>query len=371
MAADLSIQIDDTTKIGYTKGASNLTLRSRLKLALLRRKGRVTYNWEGKNCTWQFKFSQPPIRMLPGIGGGVIDFANHDAYRQNEIDWRGYFGTDSISMLQKQVNRGAAALVNLFQTKQNDLMSSIRDNFCAELYKDGQAAGRLMAIHGLATFTGQGTVTAADKIAAPDGTYGKFATDIGTFNGSWTANLGTFNNASLATDWPDGSGTAEYDVTSPKLVNWSSTGWGTGSTLWEDNCWRVLSQTILWLTTTGGNDGMPDICTMPSHLLQGIKNHEEAIRRVLIPSPAALELGFKGTLNMDGVELAPDFDCPVNTFYMENLSQTEIRSLFPELFWIKGPDTDARTMWSTVWGTGFYGNVVHQPKHTAEGKNRA
>jgi hypothetical protein len=212
-------------------------------------------------------------------------------------------------------------------------------------------------------------VAAGDKIAMPDDTYGDgaMATDLGDQGGSWSSALTTYPNATLAKDWPDGNGDSEYDYLSPKLVNWSSTAWGTGSTLWEDNCWRVISQAITWLTTTGGEDGMPDICVLASNLFQGYKNHEEAIRRISIPHKVASDLGFGGnTLNQDGCAISSDFDCPANTGYMLNCSTITIRSLFPELFWMEGPDKDPRTLWSWLWGIGFFGNVDWQPKFVAK-----
>jgi hypothetical protein len=184
--------------------------------------------------------------------------------------------------------------------------------------------------------------------------------------------LSTFPNSTIATDWPDGSGDTEYDYLAPKLVNWSATNWGTGSTLWEDNCWRVISQAITWLTTTGGDDGMPDICVLASNLFQGYKNHEEAIRRISIPHKVANDLGFAGNvLNQDGCAISADFDCPANTGYMLNTSTITIRSLFPELFWMEGPDKDPRTLWAWLWGLGFYGNVDFQPKFVGKIKNFA
>jgi len=151
-------------------------------------------------------------------------------------------------------------------------------------------------------------------------------------------------------------------------LNWSSTAWGTGSsTAWEDNCWRVIGTAITFLTTTSGQDGMPDICVLAPNLFQAYKNHNEVIRRIDVPHMAANDLGFKGmTLNQDGVAIQPDFDCPAQTGYMLNLAMVTLMSLMPELFWMEGPDKDPRSGYSTLWATGFFGNVQYQPKHTAK-----
>lgn len=369
------VGILNSTMPRYMKGASDLTRRSRLLLSLAEQKGRIQYNGSGDECRWQVEFSQPPVEAYGD--GGTIDFANHDAFRQLSNDWRGYNATDAISMKQQAMNSGNEALINLFQTKQNRLMKAIRDTFCGELFKDGEATGRGNAIHGLETFMGTGTVAAGDIIAQPSDTYGlgALSTALGNQGGSWSTTLSgaTYPNATIATDWPYGQGSAEYDFLSPKQANWSSTAWGTGSsTAWEDNCWRVISTLITWLTTTNGQEGQPDLCLLPSNLFQGYKNHNEVIRRIEIPHQAANDLGFKGNvLNQDGVALQPDFDCPANTGYVMNVDKMTLISLMPDLFWMKGPTEDPRTNWSTVWGTGFFGNAQYEPKYFGKLKNYA
>jgi len=369
--ADEWIGIIHTTRPKYLKGASDLTIRNRLLLSMLRQKGRIETNASGDECKWQVEHSQPAVNSY--ADGGLIDFSNHDAFRQLSIDWRGYVATDTLSKKQNAMNAGDEQLINLFQTKSNRLSKSLRDNFCAELYKDGEATGRENSVHGLETFMDTGTTVAADRIAQPSDSYGlgAMSTALGNQGGSWTSNLSTYPNANAATDWPDGSGDSEYDYLSPKILNWSSTNWDSGgSTDWETNCWRVIGQAITWLTSTGGQDGSPDICVLAPNLFQEYKNKHESIRRVTIPHKTAQDLGFAGnTLNQDGVAIQPDFDCPANTGYMINLDTVTLSSLMPELFWMEGPDKDARTLWSWLWGVGFFGNAKYQPKHTAKFNN--
>lgn len=366
MAADEWIGLVSATRPKYMKGASDMTLRKRLLLAMLKKRGRIGYNASGTELVWQLEFSQPPISQ--NGDGAVIDFSNHRAYRQVSVDWRGYVGTDTLTQKQNLMNRGEEQLVNLFQSKSNNLRKSIGDTFAGEIYKDGEATGRENSIHGLETFMGSGTCAATDRIAQPSDTYGlgQLSTQLGAYGGSWTSALTTKPNATIATDWPDGSGSVEYDFNSPKLVNWSSSAWGTSSTTWEANAWRVVSQTITWLTTTGGEDGMPSLGAMSPDLFQGYKNAQEVKTRITVPHKESQDLGFGQTLNQDGVALYPDFDCPVGTGYFINVSQMMIHSLTPELFWMEGPDKDPRSNWSYLWGIGFWGNAEFKPKHFAK-----
>ena len=370
--ADEWIGILETTRHKYMKGASDLTLRKRLLLAMLKKRGRLEFNQSGDECRWQVEFSQPAVSSYGD--GGVIDFSNHDAYRQLGVDWRGYVATDTMTKKQQHMNKGDEALIKIFSRKQGNLMKSISNNFAGELYRDGSAVGRENNVHGLETFMGDdGNTAAGDKIANPSDTYGQtsLSTALGALGGAWSSDLASSPNGTLATDWPDGQGDSEYDFLAPKLVNWSSNAWGTGAQTWEANAWRVISQTITWLTMNGADEAIPTIIPMSSNLFQGYKEAQEVKTRINIPHKESQDLGFGQTLNQDGVAIAPDFDCPVDTAYALNLSTVTISSLTPELFWIEGPDKDPRTLWSYLWGTGFFGNVKYQPKYTAKIKNFA
>lgn len=368
--SDEWIGVINATKPAYMKGASDMTIRRRLFLAMLKRKGRITYNNSGYEFRWQVEFSQPTMHQHGD--GSMIDFTNHQAFQQAVLPWSGYQVSDSITMKQKAMNSGQEALINLFKTKQGRIMKKLQNGLAHEIYQAGGTSGRENAIYGLETALTETTPGAADRIATPNTTYAGLSTVLANQGGTWTSDLSTSPNATLAKDWPDGSGDAEYDYFSPKLVNWSSTGWGTGSTTFEDNCWRVIGQAITWLTIQGGDDGMPEICVLASNLFQSYKNHEEAIRRINIPHKTANDLGFSGNvLNQDGCAISADYDCAANTGYMVNTSTVEIASLMPELFWMRGPDEDPRSGYAALWASGFYGQCSLSPKYLGKLKNYA
>lgn len=353
------------TKPEYMKGASDLTIRKRLLFSMLKKRGRIKMNCSGTECKWQVEYSQPAV--TPTNGSGVVDFANHDAFRQLTLDWRGYYATDALSQKDKEMNKGENALITLFETKNNRLVKAMQDNLAAEMYRSGTTAGRENNIHGLETFMGSGTTVVADRVAKPDGTYAGRATDVGSEGGSWSDTL-TSPNASISTDWPDGNGTSEYDYLTPKLINYASTSWGTPSpsNTWRLNCRHAISQTVTWLSTTGGKDGTPTIAPLAPDLYQGLKDTLIESQRIIVPHKEAEDLGFGDTLNIDGVAIQSDFDCPAQTGYMLNLSTVELCSLFPELLWMEGPDKVPQSLWGYVWGVGFYGNAKYQPKYTAK-----
>src|SRR5262245_46499465 len=106
--SDEWIGVIHTTKPQYMKGASDLTMRKRLRLAMLRKRGRFTYNNAGDEVKWQVEFSQPPVSQHGD--GSMIDFPNHDNYRQLVVDWRGYICPGAMTMKQQLINKGDNAL---------------------------------------------------------------------------------------------------------------------------------------------------------------------------------------------------------------------------------------------------------------------
>lgn len=363
------IGIVQTTIPKYMKGASDLTKRGRLLLATLNKKGRYEYNQSGTECRWQVKFSQPQMESYSGTG--AIDFENHDAYRQLVMPWRGYILRDSISYKQELMNSGTQALVNLAGNKIGNLTQSARDNLNGEMFKSGDATGRTDCIHGLETFLTAGTTVVGDIAGKPDDSYGGFDTDVAAQGGSWSAALTTKPNASIATDWPYGSGESEYDFNSPKLTNWSSNAWGTGSVTWEANCWRSLVTTNGWLSLTGGPDGVPDLCPLASNLWDGLIRYMEVKQREIVPHKESTDLGFGNTVNVNGMSVYPEFDCPIDTFYQLNCSKITISCMTPELLWAKGPTEDIRSGGAKLFLVGFFGNAKYQPKFVGKGKNYA
>lgn len=357
-----------STAPNYIKGASDLTQRGRLHMAMMKKRGRFEFNQDGTEMRWDVEYSQPAVQTYGGEGS--LSFESHVAYKQYVMPWRGYKATDTMSVLDQLKNKGDRAIVKVFQNKMNQLTKSMRNKLGSEFFNTGDGTGRENAVHGIETFMGTGTTVAADLIAKPDDSYGGIDTDLGVNGGSWSA-VGTAPNASVATDWPHGNGDSEYDFNTPKILNWSSTSWDGSSTTFEANAWRVLSQGIAWMSITGGEDGTPDYCPMASNLFQKFKENLEVKQRELIPHKEASDLGFGNTLNMDGVAVKPEFDVAYNTAYLLCMKKVTWSCLTPDLLMLKGPDIDPRSGYSTLWAVFHHGNIKWFPKYTCKIKNVA
>lgn len=355
-----AITVIQSTAKKYFAGASDLTLRKRLLLAELQRRGRIVYNENGYDCTWDVEFSQPPVQAHGA--GGEYSFSAHDAYRQLTIDWRGYVATDKMDEKERLMNAGDVAIVNRYKRIMPNLLKSLDNNFHSEAYIDGYATGNENRLHGILSFlTEGGTTNAGDILATPNDSYGGRSTVLGALGGSWSSALSTKPNATLATDWPDGNGDSEYDYLSPVIANYTSTGW-TGTATWESTCARVLRRVTTWLTKNGGSEGRPDCFFLSSDLFNTYQDYQETKFRILVPHKGADDLGFSDTLNQDGVMVKHEFDVPAGQGFAFNFDMMELASLDDVLFGTRGPHYDIHSD-AHLFKAGFFGNMRWQPKY--------
>lgn len=349
----------------YLQGAIDGTIRDRLLLKMLQQRGRIIFNQNGYNCRWAVQFDEQPIE--PYADGGVINFSRHDLYRQLELDWRGYKGADRMTEKERLMNRGNVAIIDRYSRIIPTLTQSMQNKFAAEFYIDGTAAGNENRVMGIESIMKVGTCAATDRIATLSGSYAGQSMNLAAEGGTWGATLGSGNypNATLAKDWPEGKGDARYDYLAPKILNYTASTWGTGSTAWADNCARVIRQAVAWTTRTGGRSGRPTMFQLGSDLFYQYQNYQEVKYRVIVPHKEANDLGFPETLNQEGVMIGTDFDVPAAVGYGLNVDQMELACMDSKLFATRGPDYDVHTD-SYLFAVGFWGNIRWYPKYQSK-----
>lgn len=364
------IGVIHTTAPKYLSGAADNTIRKRLVLALLKKKGRIKFNESSYQCNWDIEFKEQPVEAYGD--GGTLNFSRHDLYRQLQIDWRGYKATDLMTEKERLMNDGALAIVRRYDKIMPKLMRSLNNKFCGELFTDGYASGNENRLHGLESFMGSGTTVNADRVAKPSDTYGGKSTEVGNEGGTWSTTTGvTAPNADIGTDWPDGNGDAEYDFMSPKLINYgASAAWGTSAGTWEANSERAMRQSTIWLTHGAGIEGRPDLYLLAGDLYYAYLNKQSGKQRIVIPHKGAQDLGFDDVLNQEGVMIQSDFDVPAGSGYGLNVDQLELSSLDNVLFASRGPEFDIKTD-SWLFMVGFFGNARYNPKYFSKFKDYA
>jgi len=371
---DVASLIDLSSIADYERGAQDLTIRNRLFLAMLQKRGRITYNHSGTECIWDAIISQP---QASGWIGQSLEFGSHNPLIQFTTDWRGLVNTDSFDFMGYLQNRGQATqLVNVWKTKIDGVMTGLRNSFTGELFNDGSDSQKPL---GLRSFLDAGTVVVGDKIAAPSDTYAGKSTVVASQGGSWetTATL-TAPNASIGNNWPYPRGTSDYDCTSPKLVNTVSTAW-TGTNTWLANAWRCLNTARTWLKVSGDREHMPNLCFLSADYYDQFKENQEAKTHLLMPVREATELGFPDTLGFEGLAVeGADFDVPANNGFILNLNTIEIKCMLDVLFKVIVGSSGKSTVDDWLKGAGFNiddlsqrlvclfaGQVCYMPKFVA------
>lgn len=362
LTRDAWVEVVNTTREMYTDAMPDLVARKRLILAFLKKKGCIKLNHPGgDHLAWAFRYKESTPQQFGD--GNPITFTRKAEHKQAAVNWRSYIDTDSITWQNELMNRGDAALINIAAGKLKNLMSSMRNFFAGELFGDGSGAQEL---EGLEALFATSTTVAGDIVAKPGDTYATLSTAVDG-SASWTTGEATSPNASIATDWPYGNGDAHYDYWSPVIANDSSTGWGTGSTAWEDNCLKVLR----FLTTVQAHrcaksDGTPDLFLTTSSRMIDLKNRLEQRFRTITPSKAAQDLGFTGTIDYDGVTVDTDFNVPAASGYLLSCRNMELVTLTKQLFESRGP-TNFDDRYASLMSVAFLGNMrFDSPKFQAK-----
>lgn len=375
MALDTLITTFDTNWAGVIKqktpqfvsGYQDETIRNHMLLAYLRKYGRITVNNSGPMCVWNAKYNQQSVESTGDVGELV--FNRWDLQRQLATNWRGYVATDAMTEKEYLMVKGSTGqILNRYAEVIPSLMEALTDHFSGQLFIDGNASGNENAIHGLESFFAVTSSAAGNIVSAPSDSYAGHSTVLGNESGSsWSTDLasGDRPNATLANDWPHGSGTVSYNWHSPIPINYTSSGWGTGATTWEANCERAIRQGVIWLTNLGGPKGRPKMCLLDSFLYTGYANHQAAKQRIMIPHKESQDLGFGDALNQEGVAIAYDYDVPAGSGYLVNVENVELASLNSQLFGYRGPEFDMATR-SFLFYVGFWGNCRWRVRHFAK-----
>jgi len=349
----------------WARGAEDLTARNRRYFGRLRERGRVMTNQHPEDFYWDVEFRDPLVETY--YGGGIIDFSDSDLYRQLRIGTRGYISQDAMTEEERLQQNGDAAILKRYDRKIPALLSAMEKNASAELYIDGSAAGNGRRYEGLETFMGAGTCATDDIICQPNGAYGGKDTDLGGEGGSWSTALTTKPNSTIATDWPYGQGDAEYDYMAPKMLNWSSTGWGTGGTSFEDNCERAVRALAIWCTHGNGPENRPSEIILSADLYNSYLNHMASKGRTIIPIAANTDYGMNAQrwngIMQEGWQIIHDYDCPAGKGYAVNYDKMALMLLGSQLFMPDGPRWVPERR-SYIFSVASYGNLRYwSPKH--------
>lgn len=355
----------------YMKVVTELIYRKRLLYSMMRKRGRFKFSESGQQITWPIQYKLPTMQPFPEWD--VISPQRENWNAQAALQYKSWKASTALGWHDLKKNKGPAQLINLADQRLKSLAMGCLNYFNKQMYENGADDGTTDQDYtGFESMVGASAATCAagDVVASPAGTYAGRSVAVGASSGStWSADMSTKPNSTLATDWPLGNSLSDdYDYWSPLLVNTSSTGWGTGGTTWADNCLEVIRSMIEWQERRHGDSYKPDLFLTETSTIHTVKRKLESRVRVMAPLPEAVELGFPNTCQYDGVILAADFNCPVGTGYLIPTEGLSIRCLTDDLMEKSGP-TNLALEKKTVWDVLTLSNArLESPKLIAKCK---
>jgi hypothetical protein len=351
-------RVVNTTINQYVREVEVNILRNRKLLALMKEKGRITFNHGGLLNDWKVRYKRAPMSGYADTD--TMTFSRRDRWKTAQIDWRGYAATDSMTKLERLKNKNTEAIVKIYSEIASNLMDDMDEQFGDELYIDGNAAGNSKRIHGIESILGQSGAAAAGFIANPSDTYAGLLTNLGNYGGTWST------NASAQITWPTGVGDAHYDFWSPLIVDYTNASWAANTKTWPNTCLEALRFGIIKGKKNKSKKGMLDLILMNDELYRQFLQALAAEERLIVNRGDAkgglIALGFEDVVNYDGVEITYEYGVPPALAYGWNMENLELMSLQGQMFVPEGPDFDISTQ-SWRFSIDFFGNMKFNPRY--------
>lgn len=351
-------RVANTTIKNYIRDREVNILRNRKLPALIKKRGRISYNWSGTAMDWKVQFKR--ATMNPFQDGDTLDFGRRDRFKTATLDWRGYSATDSMTKGEFLMNRGKEAIIRVYSETAELLSEDVEDQFAEEFYIDGNAVGNEKRMHGIESFTG-GTVagtSGGNGNVTPSSTFAGLSCVPGFYGGTWSG------GSTVGAAWPNGKGSPQYDYWSPVLVDYGNTLFSATNT-WIANCVSAISYGIIKSKKNKAMKGMLDLILLEEELyrqyLEVLRTKERLTINRAADTSDLVALGFKDVVSQDGVDISWEYGMPSAVGYGFNVDMMELRSQQAQLFVPEGPDFDIATK-SWRFSIDLYGNCTWNPK---------
>lgn len=304
----------------YIRKQIEPVFRRSVLLAMLRSRGLISYNNDGKNIVWFPRFRKRTITA--GDGNPVsIQFPRTQVYKEATLPWRQYQMGESVTKFEKLVGqKKETAIFKIYETALKQMSKDFVDDFGPKLYGDGNATGS-KDLHGFdSCLAVSGTVTNS-LIGDPADTYAGLSTALGNYGGDWTPDSGG--------GFPTGTGDSIYHAWSPLVVDYTNTGWVAGTKTWPNTWQEVLGYALTYMTNIQNRE--PDILVLNAALLNQAKQSLESTQRFEITqSSDVTKLGFK-TLMYENLEIVTEYGVPDAVGYLLSWDALELKSMQSQL----------------------------------------
>jgi len=328
-----------TTLAKHIRDVEEAMLRNYQLGALLEAAGRVNYNNSGEGLDWPVQYR---LHTVEGNTGETQrNFARRNLWKTANLEYRGYQATDSMYYREFRSNRGEEGIVKVFDNFVERLETSITQALGGEYYGNGDS--NKQAWHGLESMFGTisqtytindntpRTANAADQAGVPTVTYAGISTIPGTYGGEQEA----------STSWPTGIADSEYDFWSPLVVNYKSTAFSGATDDFAGQGDEAMRFAIIHAQRNSSQNGQITNVMLARDLFMDLLNLIDEKERIQITSEHQLRaLGFKNTINFDGIEVSWEAAIPNSVGYGLNYDNIELKSMDDALLRSEGPEYD-------------------------------
>ena len=353
-------RVVNTTIHQYIRTVEENVMRNRKLLAMMRERGRITFNHSGDIMDWKVKYKRAPMQGY--ADSDTLTFSRRDRWKTAQLDWRGYASTDSMTKLERLKNKTTEAIVKVYSEIASNLMDDLDDQFGDELYIDGNASGNNKRIHGIASFMGNSGVAGQGFIANPSSTYAGLSCALGNYGGGWS----TGNIVSNYVDWPSGTGDAHYDFWSPLIVSYTNASWTASTKTWPNTCKEALRFGIVKGKKNKSKKGMLDLILLNDELYRQFEGLLDSEERLIVKrgdkKGSLYALGFEDVVNFEGCDITYEYGVPTTYGYGWSMENLELCSLQGQMFVPEGPDFDIAAQ-SWRFSIDFFGNLKCNPRN--------
>lgn len=342
-----------TTIPQFIRKVEPATMRRRAVMAMLQKKGRVSFNNTGHSMDWRVKKKRNVL--TPYTDMQQLNFQRLSRFEEAVLPWRAYVMNEVYSEPDRLRNSGTEAIVKDVSNRVEEALEDAQEAFHDEFYIDGNAAANSERMHGIESFMGTTGAQAAgnNKIIVPSDTYATLLTNLGNYGGSWST-------VSSNVNWPDGTGDIEYEYWTPTIIDYRSSGFSSTAT-WQANCIAAMRYA---LTSKSRNKAQSDsqFFLLERTMLAEFKTEQELKERISVDkSDSPLRsLGFQA-VRFDGVDIIDEYGIPVSTGtdtrvgYLIDIDDIELKIQHDRLFKPWGPTFDEKQL-AYLITIGIFGN---------------
>tara|TARA_R110000824_G_scaffold276311_2_gene464839 strand:+ start:2440 stop:3585 length:1146 start_codon:yes stop_codon:yes gene_type:complete len=295
-------------------------------MALLEAAGRISVGHGGEGIQWPVRYKNH--KAVGATGENSRNFTPTNLFKSASLDFRGYEVTDSIKRREMEKNKGESAIIKVLDGFAERLKESLLQELAPQFYIDGEDPENERFWHGFKTLSRTNSETinndgsgaraknAADKVAAPSGTYANLSCVLGNYGGAQDSSA----------PWPEATQDANFDFWSPLVVNRDSSGFaGSGGAQLE----KAIRYGITHAQRNSTIDGQITNVFMDRNLFIDLKDNNDGRQTIEVKNaPGSLvELGFRNVFKFDGIELGFENAVPSGYAFGINLACMELMGL--------------------------------------------